>query len=145
MDEIAEKVQAEYDEMYKICEEESICLNKYNYKSYNRFSFLARGCNLRQIIGDGVLMRSALNYYNYKKTEDCKVVIDSISTLICYKILIKHLKIGVEEWEKEHNDFKSLVSDIREKAIIDVLKKEVKFMKNRLKFEKLWFTRLSRY
>ena len=145
MDEIAEKVQAEYNEMYKICEEESICLNMDKYKSENRFSFLDRGCHLRQIIGDGVLMRSALNYYNYKKTEDCKIIIDSISTLICYKILIKHLKIGVEEWEKEHNDFKSLVSDIREKAIINVLKKEVKFMEKRLKFEKLWFTRLSPY
>ena len=145
MNEIAEKVQAEYNEMYKICEEESIYLNKYNYKSYNRFSFLARGCHLRQIIGDGVLMRSALNYYNYKKTEDCKIVIDSIFTYTCYKHLIRNLKDGIKQWEKEHNDFKSLVSDIREKAIIDVLKKEMKFMEKRLKFEKLWFTRLSRY
>ena len=146
MNEIAEKVQAEYDEMYKICKEESICLNMEKYKSEKYFQFIERGYYLREILDSGLwfFLRVDSCYY-YKKTEDCKIVIDSISTYTMYKILIRNLKNGISIWEKEHNDFKSLVSDIREKAIIDVLKKEMKFMKNRLKFEKLWFTRLSRY
>ena len=146
MNEIAEKVQAEYNEMYKICEEESICLNMEKYKSEKYFQFIERGYYLREILDSGLwfFLRVGIFYY-YKKTEDCKIVIDSIFTYVEYKILIRNLKNGISIWEKEHNDFKSLVSDIREKAIIDVLKKEMKFMKNRLKFEKLWFTRLSRY
>ena len=146
MNEIAEKVQAEYDEMYKICEEESICLNMEKYKSEKYFKFIERGYYLSQILDSGlfIFLRVGSCYY-YKKTEDCKIVIDSISTYQMYKFLIRNLKDGIKQWEREHNDFKYLISDIKEKAIIDVLKKEMKFMKNRLKFEKLWFTRLSRY
>ena len=124
MNEIAEKVQAEYDEMYKICKEESICLNMEKYKSEKYFQFIERGYYLRQILNSGLwlFLRIGSCYY-YKKTEDCKIIIDSISTYGEYKILIRNLKNGISIWEKEHNDFKSLVSDIREKAIIDVLKK----------------------
>ncbi len=125
MNEIAEKVQAEYDEMYKICKEESICLNMEKYKSEKYFKFIERGYYLSQILDSGLSLSLTFGmFYYYKKTEDCKIVIDSIFTYVEYKFLISHLKDGIKQWEREHNDFKYLISDIKEKSIIDVLKKK---------------------
>lgn len=143
MDEIAEKVQAEYDEMYNKCIEESICLNKNNWNACNHFSFLVRGVHLLMLTNSAYCRE--FDHNTYKKTNDCKIIIDSIYILIVFKLFVKTLKSEIKNWDSKHQNIELTINDIKEKAIIDVLKKEISFMKNRLKFEKLWFTRLSRY
>lgn len=136
MDEIAEKVQAEYDEMYKICEEESICLNKNNWNACEHFNFLVRGVHLLMLTNSAYCRE--FDHNTYKKTNDCKIVIDSIYILIVFKLFIKTLKSEIKNWDSKHQNIEFTINDIKEKAIIDVLKKEISFMENRIKF-KLWF------
>lgn len=113
----------------------------------NTFHFLLKGCCY---VLDETLYDSFFRDYGslafpgyWLKTKNCEVVIDCKYKYFSFKYIIKKLEKGISEWEKQYYETiienLSLEYKIEEKAIIDVLKKEISFMKNRLIFRKWWF------
>lgn len=133
---VAEKFQSEYNKMYNKYKKESICLNKNNWNACNHFSFLVRGVHLLMLTNSAYCRE--FDHNTYKKTNDCKIIIDSIYILIVFKLFVKTLKSEIKNWDNKHQNNELTIGVTEEKAIIDVLKEEILFMENRIKF-KLWF------
>lgn len=138
-----------YKKHYETWEKHSICLNMKKYESKGGFHFLLKGCGY-------VLNNDCYNLFfrdygslafpgYWLKTKDCKIIINCRYTHHCFKMVIKTLEKGIDKWEKQYYETiienLSLEYKIEEKAIVDVLKKEISFMRNRLIFKKWWFLR----
>ena len=149
MDEQNMNVADIYKKYYEIWEKNSICLNIKKYESEGGFHFLLKGC--------GYVLNG--DYYNlffrtipclgsigyWPKTKDCKIIINCRYTYHHFKMVIKTIEKSIKEWEKEYYEriFEKLSLNhlIEEKAVVDILKKEISFMRNRLIFKKWWFLR----
>lgn len=150
MNEINKKVPMEYNQIYKAIEKESICFNMKMFESQDNFHFVIKGC-MYVLGGMGdILLRSipCSGPMCFPKTKDCRIIISSIFDYYQFKFAIYMLKNGIKTWEKYHDERPDRLTTeygIIELIYVKILKKEVKFMEKRLKFEKLWFTRLRPY
>ena len=148
MNEIRKKNLIEYyNSMYEKYKKESICLNMDEYKSENHFRFIPEGYHLKGTILNTVCrgVKNDPKIFDFLKTKDCKIIIDSISEYTMFKWLIYMLKTDIKLWEKSHLKIELSSDVIKEKAIVEILKKEIQFAKKNLKFEKGWFTKWDRY
>lgn len=147
MDKHESNVADMYKKYYDKYEKESICLNMKKYESKGCFHFLLKGCAC-------VLDKDKYDLFfrdygslafpgYWPKTNDCKIIINCRYTYSCFRIVIKTLEKEIHEWEKLYFkmvfDNLLLEREIEKKAIIDVLKKEISFIKNRLMFQEWWF------
>lgn len=149
MDEQNLNVADIYKKYYETWEKNSICLNMKRYESEGGFHFLLNGCmyvldyDIYNMFFRNIPCFGCPGFW--PKTKNCKIIINCRHTYRCFKIVIKTLEKGIHEWEKQYYETifnnLSLEHEIEIKAIIDVLKKEISFMKNRLIFQKWWFLR----
>lgn len=130
-----------YKKYYEIWEKNSICLNMKKYESEGGFHFLLKGCDY--VLDESVYVVFFRCIPFIGKTKDCKIIIDCRYKYCYFNRVVKALEKGIDKWEKQYYETiienLSLEYKIEEKAIIDVLKKEISFMKNRLIFRKWWF------
>lgn len=147
MDEQNINVSDMYKKYYEKYKKESICLNIEKFKSNNCFHFYLRGCSYILDENDYIVIFRDFGSPAYPgywlKNEDCKIIIDCRYKYFSFKFIIKKLEKRIIKWEKQYFEYAfktlSLKHLLSEKAAIDVLKKEISFMKNRLIFEKWWF------
>lgn len=141
MDEQNINVSDMYKKYYEKYKKESICLNIEKFKSNNCFHFYLRGCGYVLDEEDYVVFFRCIPFIG--KTKDCKIIIDCRYKYCYFNRVVKALEKGIDKWEKQFLEYGfshfSLNHVIEEKAVVDVLKKEISFMKNRLIFEKWWF------
>ena len=141
MDEQNINVSDMYKKYYEMYEKESICLNMKKFESHNCFHFFLRGCSYILDKDSYDILFRCPDYW--KKTKECRIIINSKHMYFFFKHLIKKLEKGIVKWEKRYFEhvFKvlSLEYQIKEKAAVDILKKELSFMKNRIIFKKWWF------
>lgn len=134
-----------YKKYYDKYKKESICLNKDNWNTHDRFNFLQEVYSIGSI--SKTLCKSFKNdpkIFNLYKTEDCKIVIETVGEYIMFKMLINIFKRDIKLWKKQYSKKIDISSnDIKEKAIVDIVKKEIKFAQKNLKFKKGWFVHLK--
>lgn len=138
-----------YKKHYEKWKKNSICLNMKRYESEGGFHFLLSGCiHVLNNENYNMFFRNIPCFGSpgfWPKTKNCEIIINCRYTYHCFKMVIKTLEKGIYEWEKQYYETifnnLSLEHEIEIKAIIDVLKKEISFMKNRLIFKKWWFLR----
>ena len=148
MNEIRKKNFIEYyNSMYEKYKKDSICLNMDKYKSENHFRFIREGYYSIGTISKTLCkpFKNDPKIFDLRKTKDCKIIINSIGEYTMFKILIHALKKDIKLWEKSHLKIELSSDIIKEKAIVEILKKEIQFAQKNLKFEKLWFTQWDRY